>query len=136
MNYLSSLGDLDLARERHHNLIEERSSIILQQETRSTVGIALEDGAKEFLDEFPAKEAALVAEMTKLEEDIESWRIKCLDNGINIDEGDSEVYQDTKKVEEESIMLEHRSTGHMRKLNMSHEIEYVSYFSWTRKEKH
>jgi hypothetical protein len=135
MNYLSSLGDLDLARERHHNLIEERNIIILQQETRSTVGIALEDGAKEFLDEFPAKEAALVAEMTKLEEDIESWRIKCLDNGINIDEGDSEVYQGTEKVEE-NIMLEHRSTGHMRKLNMSHEIEYVSYFSWTRKGKH
>jgi hypothetical protein len=98
------------------------------------VGIALEDGAKEFLDEFPAKEAALLAEMTKLEEDIESWRTKCLDNGINIDEGDSEVYQGTEKVEE-NIMLEHRSTGHMRKLNMSHEIEYVSYFSWTRKEK-
>jgi hypothetical protein len=86
INYLSKLGDLDLARERYQNMTQERDNLLLLQESRQTLGIELQNNEKEFLANFPSREAALLREIGEIEEDIEQWKEKCLAEGIEIDE--------------------------------------------------
>lgn len=84
--YLSRLGDLDLARERFQNMTQEHESLLAEQESRSRVGMELHPNLKTFLEELPAKEAALQEEITEIELDVERLRSQCLEAGINLDE--------------------------------------------------
>jgi len=84
--YLSRLGDLDLARERFQNMAQEHESLLAEQESRSRVGMELHPNLKAFLGELPAKEAALQEEITEIELDVERLRSQCLQAGINLDE--------------------------------------------------
>jgi hypothetical protein len=84
--YLSRLGDLDLARERFQNMTREHESLLVEQESRSRVGMELHPKLKTFLKNLPAKEAALQGEITEIELDVERSRTQCLQAGINLDE--------------------------------------------------
>jgi hypothetical protein len=84
--YLSRLGDLDLARERYQNMIQEHESLLLEQESRSQVGMELNANLKAFLANLPAREAELQGEITAIEVDVERLREKCLEAGIDPDE--------------------------------------------------
>lgn len=84
--YLSRLGDLDLARERYQNMRQEHESLLVEQESRFRVGMELHPNLKTFLENLPAKEAALQGEITEIELDVEKLRYQCLQAGINLDE--------------------------------------------------
>ena len=91
INYLTRLGDLDLARERYHNMIEERDNLVSLQESRAPLGIEIHESGKEFLENFPSREAALLGQMVEIEEDIERWRERCLAEGIELSDEDNEL---------------------------------------------
>lgn len=85
-HYLSRLGDLDLARERHQNMTQEHESLLMEQESRSRVGMELDDNLKVFLASLPAREAALQGEIVEIELDVERLRAQCLEAGIDLEE--------------------------------------------------
>jgi hypothetical protein len=89
--YLSRLGDLDLARERFQNTTQEHESLLAEQESRSRVGMELHPNLKTFLEDLPAKEAALQEEITDIELVVERLRSQCLQAGINLDESVDEI---------------------------------------------
>lgn len=92
VRYLSRLGDLDLARERHQNMIQERQNLLEMRDSRTPLGIELPASETEFLKHFPEHEAALKGEILAIQIDVEQWRAKCLTEGIDIAEsidGDS-----------------------------------------------
>jgi len=84
--YLSRLGDLDLARERYQNMTQEHESLLAEQESRSRVGMDLHPNLKAFLEDLPARKAALQGEITEIELDVEKLKSKCLQAGINLEE--------------------------------------------------
>ncbi|PMD67717.1 uncharacterized protein K444DRAFT_658678 [Hyaloscypha bicolor E] len=84
--YLSRLGDLDLARERLQNMTQEHESLLVEQESRSRVGMELHSNLRAFLENLPAREAALRGEITEIELDVERLKSQCLEAGINLDE--------------------------------------------------
>jgi hypothetical protein len=84
--YLSRLGDLDLAKERYQNMTQEHESLLLEQESRARVGMELNANLKTFLAILPAREAALQGEMMEIEVDVERLRSQCLEAGIDLDE--------------------------------------------------
>jgi len=84
--YLSRLGDLDLARERYQNMTQEHESLLVEQESRLRVGMDLHPNLKMFLDDLPAREAGLQGEITEIELDVERLKSQCLQAGINLDE--------------------------------------------------
>jgi hypothetical protein len=84
--YLSRLGDLDLARERYQNMTQEHESLLVEQESRSRVGMELHPNLKTFLENLPSREAVLRGEITEIELDVERLKSQCLQAGINLDE--------------------------------------------------
>ena len=96
LNYLDRLGDLDLARERYQNMKQERNSLLLREETYAYLGHELHPNEKEFLAKFSEQEAALLGGIVAIEEDIEYWRQKCLVEGIEIGEQDSETRHESR----------------------------------------
>ena len=98
--YLSRLGDLDLARERYQNMTQEHESLLMEQESRSLVGMELHGNLKTFLASLPAKEAVLQGEIVAIELDVERLRSQCLDAGINLDEpGDGSQFANPMETE-------------------------------------
>jgi hypothetical protein len=112
ISYLSRLGDLDLVRERLQNMIQERDSILYDQESRLRVGMNVHENEQNFLDQFPLQEAALLGELVAIEQDIERLKEACLEEGIELAEsslGDI----DGSEVEDISIksQSDHASIG-------------------------
>ncbi|KAG0647195.1 hypothetical protein D0Z07_7158 [Hyphodiscus hymeniophilus] len=85
MKYLSRLGDLDLARERHQNMVEERDSLLYSQVSRS-IGSHVYESERHFLDDFPAQEAKILGDIFDIEVDVERQRQTCLEEGIELSE--------------------------------------------------
>ena len=90
VTYLSRLGDLDLARERYHNMIQEQTNLVSIQESRLPLGIELHDNEKTFLEGFSEQKGALEAEIAEIEADVDRLREKCLAEGIDIAESSDE----------------------------------------------
>jgi hypothetical protein len=86
--YLSRLGDLDLAREKFENMRRERESLLAEQESRSRLGLQLHENLKLFLEELPLREAEVKGEIAAMEVDIERLKTECLAAGIDIEESD------------------------------------------------
>ncbi|KAF4637805.1 hypothetical protein G7Y89_g281 [Cudoniella acicularis] len=84
--YLSRLGDLDLAIESYHNTKQELEILLQEQETRSRLGIELNEDQRFSLEDLPLRETALQEEITELETEIDQLRSRCLEEGIDIDE--------------------------------------------------
>jgi hypothetical protein len=85
-SYLSRLGDLDLAKERHHNMGLQRDKLLSNQMSRMHLGIELHESEKVFLAEFPKLEEELRREIAEIEEDVERWKARCLAEGVDISE--------------------------------------------------
>jgi hypothetical protein len=83
--YLSRLGDLDLARERFENMTQEHESLLMEEASRTRVGMELHADLKVFLANLPAREVALQEEITEIELDVERLRSQCLEAGIDLD---------------------------------------------------
>ena len=96
ISYLTKLGDLDLARERYHNMIDERDSLLLLRQSRLPLGIELHESGKELLANFPSLEAELLGEMDEIEQDVERWKEKCLAEGIELGEDGSGSQQESQ----------------------------------------
>jgi hypothetical protein len=84
VDYLSRLGDLDLAKERRQNLVLERERLLMARESKVRVGMELHEHEKEFLANFPAREANLLGEITEIEEDVERMKATCIEAGLEI----------------------------------------------------
>lgn len=85
-NYLSRLGDLDLAREQYQNMIQERESILSSQESRAFLGMDTSEEDHEFLSRFPELETSMKDEIAEIERDVERCRAKCVENGVDTSE--------------------------------------------------
>jgi hypothetical protein len=93
-SYLSRLGDLDLARERHQNMTQDHESLTALQKSRRSVGLELDETTASFLAQFPAQDSALLGEIGEIEADVQRLKAECLAEGIDIEESDHESYQD------------------------------------------
>ena len=98
--YLSRLGDLDLARERYENLLGEHEVLVLEQETKERLEIKLPEDEIEFLEEYPATVAALEEEIVEIQEDVERLREKCIAEGLDMSDGSNGSVQRSIEGEE------------------------------------
>jgi len=64
--YLSSLGDLELLKERLQELNMERSQLEEERELRSRVGLPLSEDSQEFLDTILEQESMLESELREM----------------------------------------------------------------------
>jgi hypothetical protein len=97
--YLSRLGDLDLAKERYHNMMLERDKLLSNQMSRLNLGIELQNNEKVFLADFPVQEAALRGEIAAIEEDVELLKAKCLAEGVDVSESNEPSDAGTSRTE-------------------------------------
>lgn len=86
-DYLSRLGDLDLAREKLQSMVQEREDIFSLHGSRAHLGIEFNGEDQEFLSQFPDLEVSVKREIAEIEEDVERCRLNCIANGIAITEG-------------------------------------------------
>ncbi|KAH6682504.1 hypothetical protein B0J14DRAFT_123770 [Halenospora varia] len=86
--YLSRLGDLDLARESYHNLKQELEFLHEEHDTRSKLGLELSEDARTLLQELPLRKAELENEISEIRIEVGQLRSKCLEEGIDIEESD------------------------------------------------
>jgi hypothetical protein len=106
IRYLSRLGDLDLSKERHQNMAQERDRLLYVQESKTRVGLELHRDEREFLELFSAREAALFKEIADIEEDVERHKQQCLEEGIELAESSIGDISDT---EEDATSQDHPS---------------------------
>jgi hypothetical protein len=118
VEYLSRLGDLDLAKERYHNMKHERQSLISERESRSRIGLELQGDLQVFLNELPAREAEVQGEIAEIELDVLRLRSECLAAEIDLKENNdgSESSRDEREddtmdvpVETEKVSVQERS---------------------------
>lgn len=88
VKYQTRLGDLDLAKERHDYLVQEREGLLAERETRSLVGFELNKDSKDVLDSLPTREAAILAKIRAIELDVEKLKNDCLQEGLDIEGSD------------------------------------------------
>lgn len=81
LNYLSRLGDLDLAKEKYENIVAERDEWLSAQESLTLVGLELHYEAKEFLANFDSQQTAVLLNMAEIEEDVRRLKGKYLAEG-------------------------------------------------------
>lgn len=112
--YLSRLGDLDLATERYQNLTHEKEKLVWERESRARFGIELQEHENDFLREYPARQAALQLEIAEIEEDVEQWKEKCIAEGLDISEG-------ANRSEQESV--QGASISHVEQANIQGDIQ-------------
>jgi len=82
--FLSRLGDLDLAKERYDNLGLERDRLLSRQATWLPVGLDLHDDEKLFLSGFQNDEVTIQKEIAKIEADLDRLKEQCLMAGLDI----------------------------------------------------
>ncbi|KAH9204946.1 hypothetical protein DL95DRAFT_493963 [Leptodontidium sp. 2 PMI_412] len=87
--YLSRLGDLDLAKERYHSSRQEHANLLATQESRAKVGLELHESLLITLTQLPKQETALEAEIAEIETDVERLRLECLVTGIELGEDEA-----------------------------------------------
>ncbi|KAG4435067.1 hypothetical protein IFR05_009457 [Cadophora sp. M221] len=83
--YLSRLGDLDLAKERLQNMRQEMQALHSSKETRLNVGLDLHESLQAILTELPRQIAASRDEIVEIERDVERLYSTCLAAGIDVD---------------------------------------------------
>lgn len=103
VEFLSRLGDLDLALERYQNVQQERQSLLSEQETRARFNIPFDEDKRTFLEKLPTQEAALKAEIVELQVDIEKLKAQCLEAGIDLTESADESTQESSCSEDGDI---------------------------------
>jgi hypothetical protein len=105
--YLSRLGDLDLAREQRDNMVLERDKLLSRQDSRQYLGVDLQDEEKQFLLEFTKDEATMRTEIAQIEADVERIKAECLAQGLDITASSSESEYESEK-ESNSLNSSHR----------------------------
>ncbi|KAL5323545.1 hypothetical protein ACEPPN_008084 [Leptodophora sp. 'Broadleaf-Isolate-01'] len=83
--YLSRLGDLDLARERLQDMRQEMQALLSSKETRLNVGLDLHESLQTILAELPEQISASRDEIVEIEKDVERLYSICLAAGIDVD---------------------------------------------------
>ncbi|KAH8687133.1 hypothetical protein BGZ60DRAFT_899 [Tricladium varicosporioides] len=86
--YLSRLGDLDLARETYHNVEQELEYLLEEHDTRTKLGLDLSEDAQMLLRDLPGRKAELRNEISEIKIEVGQLRSKCLEEGIDIEESD------------------------------------------------
>jgi len=131
-NYLSRLGDLDLAKERYHNIMLQRDKLLSIQMSRLHLGIELKAHEKVFLEEFPMQEAALRGEIAEIEEDVERLKAECLAEGVDIDVSESNEASDAVIFKEDSSNNDRDSvqdSGNLQELQNIQTLKTESSYS-------
>lgn len=85
IDYLSRLGDLDLALEKLAHMNQEFDTLHNEQETNARLGFEFDKGLETFLDGLPSKQAILKAEIANIQIDVEQLRVQCLEAGIDLE---------------------------------------------------
>ena len=86
--YLSRLGDLDLASERLHTLGNEYHELLSSRESRLLVGLDLEENLQALLAALPEQQLKLQEEIIEIEKDVDRLYSDCLAAGIEVDNVD------------------------------------------------
>lgn len=80
--YMSRLGDADLCREAHSDLVIEHEELLDAQQVRQRVGRELQPEDQMILANFAAEEAKILGELRRIEADVERLRLECIQNGL------------------------------------------------------
>ncbi|TVY93862.1 hypothetical protein LAWI1_G001881 [Lachnellula willkommii] len=80
--FLSRLGDLDLLRERHGDLVEDREALEKERESRKQFQISLHADDQKWLDNATRSEEELLDEIHIVESDVAALRKQCLGMGL------------------------------------------------------
>ena len=101
VRYLSRLGDLDLAIERHQNMMQEHEGLTAMQTARRIVGMEVNNITEAFLAQFPAKNSELLAEIAEIEADVLRLKEECLVEGIDIGESEYQEFEDCSSAKDD-----------------------------------
>lgn len=83
--FLSRLGDVDLCREAHDELVVEHERLLGAMEQRARVGKRLAPDDEAALADFPAREAQILEELAAAERDAKRLRAACIEQGLLTD---------------------------------------------------
>lgn len=83
-DYLSRLGDLDLANESLQILDHDQRDILRLKSSRAHMNEGLDEDEQDFLDTFASRKASIIGEIAAIEQDVERMKEACLQAGIDI----------------------------------------------------
>ncbi|KAH7370063.1 hypothetical protein BKA65DRAFT_544788 [Rhexocercosporidium sp. MPI-PUGE-AT-0058] len=83
--YLSRLGDLDLAKETLQEMRQEMQALLSNKEARMNVGLDLHESLQYILAELPGQISASRDEIEEIEKDVKRLHSDCLAAGLVID---------------------------------------------------
>jgi len=78
---MSALGDLQLAREEHDDLLLQREQILHDVDMKKKAGLVPNDTEWEFLNDFPNEEREKVARLKRLTDEVEQLKKVCAEKG-------------------------------------------------------
>ncbi|KAF4630152.1 hypothetical protein G7Y89_g7990 [Cudoniella acicularis] len=85
--FQSKLGDMDILRERLHELMGDKEILKEEKEARQNIGLDLDTDDQAWLDNYPSSEAKLREEIETVEKELDIMRRDCFRRGL-IDEND------------------------------------------------
>jgi hypothetical protein len=85
--YLSSVGAVNILRERLEDQAEEKYALEQESARKERVNLRLSDENQKWLDEFPSNEALLLRQLQAAQEEGDSLKMECLSLGFIDDNG-------------------------------------------------
>ncbi|KAH8745333.1 hypothetical protein F5882DRAFT_423286, partial [Hyaloscypha sp. PMI_1271] len=92
-NYLSKLGDVDIFRERHERLLEEKEGLEGDRETRRGVNLTLAPEDEAWLEQSDQLEDEILKDLQEAQTEAEELRKKCLAAGLLDEDGEPKDFQ-------------------------------------------
>ena len=92
-NYLSKLGDVDIFRERHERLLEEKEGLEGDRETRRGVNLTLAPEDEAWLEQSDQLEDEILKDLHGAQTEAEELRKKCLAAGLLDEDGEPKDFQ-------------------------------------------
>jgi hypothetical protein len=115
--FLSRLGDLDLLRERHEDLVDDSEALEKERDSRSRFQLPLDSEDQDWLDNARKSEEKLLEEIHTAEADVAVIRNQCLEMGLvdeNDEPNDFESQEQVSFKGEEDVNSQDQTSGYVK----------------------
>jgi hypothetical protein len=97
--YLSKLGDLDIFKERLHDLLDEKTALEAEKESRKKFNMTLDPEDQAWLDDSERMGHEIYEQLQRANAEYQDLRSKCVAEGLIDENGDPSGFQELEKAQ-------------------------------------
>lgn len=114
--YLSKLGDLDLAQESLDDCVEQKEALEAEKDSRLRSGLALDPDDQTWLDNSHQEYGILLSKISSLEAEVEAMKRECHKRGLVDEYGDPTTFREQEEgaFKSEEVLPGNHASGYVK----------------------